>query len=115
MVETYIRPSRAADLETEITLLPSERGGKRVPVQSGYRTVHDFHLPDTLIDAQHEYVENHQLQPGQTGRALLWLLTPELQRGRLFAGFSFTVQEGNRIVGEGKVLRVLNPELQRIV
>jgi len=62
----------------------------------------------------HEYVDGF-LRLGDTGRALLWLRVPEAQTGRLHPGFEFTVQDGPRIVGKGKVLRMLNGTLQRAV
>lgn len=112
--DDYSRPSRPPDLEAEISLLPAEQGGRRTPAVSGYRPSHDFNVPGTLNDALHEYIEG-SLRPGDTGRALLWLLAPEAQAGRLHPGFEFTVQEGARIVGKGKVLRVLNATLQQAV
>ena len=42
----------------------------------------------------------------------MWLLVPEDKEGRLDVGFEFTLQEGGRLVGHGRVLAVLNPALQ---
>ena len=81
------------------------------PMFSGYRPNHDFGL-DHLNDAQHEYPDGHRIEPGGTERALLWLLAPEIQEGRLYQGMEFKVQEGGRVVGHGRVLRVLNDRLQ---
>jgi hypothetical protein len=36
-----------------------------------------------------------------------------MQRKRLHVGFEFTVQEAFKVVGLGKVTRVLNQDLQR--
>ena len=109
----YTRPPRAADLEAEISALPTCEGGRQRPFFSGYRANHDFHLPGEINDAQHEYLDGGKLEPGQTGKALLWLLGPERQKGRLYPGFEFTVQEGARLIGRGKITQVLNAELRK--
>jgi hypothetical protein len=80
---------------------------------SGYRPNHDFGLPGELNDAQHDYPENGKIAPGEKGIALIRLLSPERQQGRLFAGMEFTVQEGNRVVGRGKIVKILKDELKR--
>lgn len=109
----YRRPPRPADLEATITFLTTEEGGRRGPAASGYRPNHDFGLPQELNDAQHEYLDRDWVHPGESVQALLWLLAPERQVGRLHPGFEFTVQEGARIIGHGRVVAVLNRELER--
>ncbi|NNF58748.1 MAG: elongation factor Tu [Rhodothermaceae bacterium] len=96
-------------------MVPTEEGGRRSPAFSGYRPSHDFGRSDGLNDAQHEYPDDDLLHPGETGRALLRLLAPDLQHGRLFEGMTFTVQEGSRIVGYGMVTRIHNEALRRAV
>jgi RNAse (barnase) inhibitor barstar len=80
---------------------------------TGYRTCHDFGLPGELNDAMHEYRDTGQIAPGETARAVLWLLAPERQHRRLFTGMLFTVQEGARVVGNGRITSVLNGQLRR--
>jgi elongation factor Tu len=109
----YRRPPRPPDLEARVTFLAPESGGRTTPIASGYRPNHNFGLPGELNDAQHEYPDCEWVQPGQTVKALLWLLAPERQTGRLYPGFSFTVQEGGRIVGNASVVAVLNNALVR--
>jgi hypothetical protein len=82
------------------------------PISSGVRPNHDFGIAAGLNDAQHEYPDRHWAHPGETVTALLWLLVPELQRGRLHPGFQFKVQAGPRIIGIGTVTTVLNKALQ---
>jgi len=74
--------------------------------------MHAFGVSGTLYDALHEYPDG-PVEPGQSGRALLWLLQPELQRGAIFEGMEFTVQEGRRVVARGRVVKVLNEDLRR--
>lgn len=105
---TYRRPNRAADLEARIDFLSTSEGGRSTPTASGYRPNHDFGLPDGLCNASHEYPHADLVYPGESVRALIYLRSPELQRGRLHPGFELKVQEGGRIVGFGTVVTVLN-------
>jgi hypothetical protein len=72
--------------------------------------MHDFGLTGELHIALHEYPESGWAPPGVETKALLWLLAPDLQKGRFYPGLEFTVVEGG-VVGHGHVIAVLNREL----
>ena len=108
------RLEKPPDIEAEIHFLPTEAGGRQSPVYSGYHPDHDMQLADTLNGAKHRYLDVEQVAPGDTVRAEMWFLAPELQQGRLFEGMRFTVQEGPTIVAWGRILCVLNPTLRLI-
>jgi len=105
---------RPPDLEARVRYLPTAEGGRSEPVQSGILTS-DFGLAGTLTMAMHQYPDRGCAFPGEESRALLWFLSPELQRGRLFVGLRFTVQDGPKVVGHGEIVRVINQELTRDV
>ncbi len=109
----FIRPSREPDLEAEISARPPSEGGRQSPMYSGYRPNHNFGVEGMLNDAIHEYPETGSIAPGEKGKANLWLVAPKCQEGRLFIGMAFTVQEGGRIVGMGRVTKVINESLQK--
>ncbi len=102
------------DLVAEIRFLTPEEGGRNGPVRTGYRPDHDFGLEDQLNCASHEYVGQEWVQLGETVTVRMTLLVPEAQLNRLYVGFEFTVQEGRRKVGDGKILDVVNEDLRRI-
>ena len=106
---------RGPDLEAEVYLLTEAEGGRRTPITSGYRPDHNFERdePVALNCAIHEYPNGDLFNPGETARALLWLLAPDLNASRLYEGMKFTAQEGSRIVARCRIIRVLNPELRR--
>jgi translation elongation factor EF-Tu-like GTPase len=102
------------DLHAEITFLTTEQGGRLGPVKAGYRPSHDFKRPGGEInDAAHEYIDREWVPLGVPVDALLQFLDPERQAGRLHVGFEFTVQEGPKIVGHGRIIEILNPLLRR--
>ena len=109
----FKRPPREPDIEAEITVKLTSEGGRKSPMFSGYRPNHDFGVEGMLNDAMHEYPENGSISPGEKGKANIWFLAPEYQVGRLFIGMEFTVQEGARLVGMGKITRVVNESLQK--
>src|SRR5262245_49081994 len=100
------------DFEAHIRFLTAREGGRREPIHSGYRPNHDLGLP-WLSDARHEFIGREWVAPGEAVTARLFLLSPELAVGRLFVGMEFTVQEGPRVVGRGRITRVLNPQVAR--
>ena len=64
-----------------------------------------------LNGGMHEYPENGTIEIGPTSKANIWLLAPQYQENRLFSDMRFTVQEGARIVGKGKIIDVINKQL----
>jgi translation elongation factor EF-Tu-like GTPase len=111
-ISPYTRPPSPPDIEAEIEFLPTDKGGRKTAVRSGYRPSHNFQHPEGLSDAQHEYPDTLWVFPGQTARTLLWFIRPEHLAGRIRVGFGFTVQEGGRVVGKGRVVRILNEALR---
>lgn len=108
----FTRPILPADIEAEIVFLPANQGGRSIAVCSGYRPLHDFRHPEGLFDAIHEYPDASWVLPGETVRAVLWFVRPEHLAGRIQVGVTFTVQEGARVVGNGRATRVMNDVLR---
>lgn len=106
-------PSVPHDLEAEVHALPSSESGRKTPFLSGYRACHDFGKVGHLNDGMHEYPEHDRIDLGTRGRALIWLLAADENFGLLSVGDSFTVQDGNRIVGQGKITAIRNALLQK--
>jgi len=100
------------DIEAEIRFLTTEEGGGPGPYRSRLNTTHDFGHSGALSDAMHIFLDRDMAKPGETVRSQMSLLDPQAERGRLYEGFTFTVQEGNRIIGHGRITTVLNKELQ---
>ena len=94
------------DIEAEIHFLPTDRGGKDCVVVSGYRP--QFFYRNQDWDAQHTYIDRDQVAPGESTRAYLTFLSPELHVGHVFEGMPFLVREGQRVVAYGRVLRIID-------
>lgn len=100
-------------IEAELTFLTADEGGRRSPVRSGYRVVHDFYGMQPFTDAVHVYPGREEVHPGETAIAELTLFAPESHRGRLSPGMLFVVREGARVVARGRILRLLDESLLR--
>jgi elongation factor Tu len=96
---------RTQHIEAEITLLPTERGGRSGPAASGYRPQFYYGCDDW--DAVQTYLGVDLVWPGETVRAQISFLNPEAHQGRVFEGMPFLIREGNRVVGYGRVTRLL--------
>jgi elongation factor Tu len=92
-------------IEAEIHFLAPEEGGRQTPIRCGYRP--QFYYEGRDWDAIYDYPGRQEVKPGETVMALLSFLSPDQHRGRVRPGLTFEVREGPRVVGTGKVLRVL--------
>ena len=96
------------DIEVEITFVPTEQGGRKSPAFSGYRP--QFYYDGHDWDALHEYPDVESVSPGQTVRALLRFNRPDMHTGRVHPGMEFQIREGSRVIGHGRVTKILHLE-----
>lgn len=91
-----------------MTFLPTEHGGRKGFALSGYRPQFYFECED--YDALLEFPDVPRVHPGETARAFLTLSHPELLVGRLSPGKPFLIREGQRVLGYGTVIRLIELE-----
>jgi len=108
-MQQFNRPDHSPDLEVEVHLYPEEISGRKAPLWQGCRLPHDFGLPDEFNDGMYEFIVAEP-SPGEVQGAVVWLLAPERNAGRLYEGFEFRAWD-NKFIATCKVLRVLNPSL----
>ncbi len=97
------------DIEAEIYFLTSEEGGRKTPAFSG------IYRPQFTYDGNHwiaceDYIGVSEVHPGQTVTTELTFASPHYQLGKLYPGKEFLVCEGQKVVGRGKVTKILNLE-----
>ena len=96
------------DAEVELSFVPTEQGGRSTPVASGYRP--QFYRDGKYNDAVHTYIGVARVHPGQTVRAYLSFIRPDLQVGHLHPGTVFEIREGERVIARGHVIRIVELE-----
>jgi translation elongation factor EF-Tu-like GTPase len=106
-----MRPTRQPDIEAEVTFLPIGDGGRSTPALSGYRPNH-LVLSDYLTSGHHEYKDKERVLPGESAITEIWFLSPEQYPKSMRVGKVIRVQEGSRLVGHAKVLKVFNEALR---
>ncbi|MFT5702670.1 MAG: translation elongation factor EF-Tu-like GTPase [Rickettsiales bacterium] len=96
------------DIEAEIYFLTSKEGGRSSPACDGYRP--QFYYNNHDWDARHLYPDVEKVNPGDTVRTYLGFMSPQEHFGKVYVGMEFLVREGSRIVGKGKITKVLELE-----
>jgi len=100
------------DVEAEITLLPTDQGGRETPVLTGYRPAHKIRS-DYLTTGVHQYFERSEVAPGETVRGTIAFITPDAYPHCLSVGQEIDIQEGGRLVGRARIMKIFNPLLDR--
>jgi translation elongation factor EF-Tu-like GTPase len=95
-----------------IELLSPEDGGRTLPVIGGtsYRPVHNFFGPANLdmANGSIELPDGAQLRPGEGANLKISFLDFPRLREAMRPGLEWMIQEGPRIVGRGKVLKIFD-------
>jgi translation elongation factor EF-Tu-like GTPase len=94
----------APHLEIEVTFLKAEEGGKTRPFRQGYRPA--IHHHGRYGDAFYQFEADDWIRPGDTVRARVTLLCPELHQDVLRPGEAIELCEGAHVYARGRVLRV---------
>jgi elongation factor Tu len=103
------KPEYPSDIEAEIYFLTTGEGGRMTPVLSGYRP--QFYYDGYDWDAIQNYVGVAEpVQLGQTVTARLSFLSPQYHVGKLYSGKEFLICEGSKVVGRGRVTKILDLE-----
>ncbi len=94
-----------------MTFLATADGGRSTPAKAGYRPNH-LVLPDYLTSGHHEYKTKDEVLPGESAITDIWFLAPDQYPKSMHIGKIIQVQEGSRLVGHAKVLKIYNEVLQ---
>lgn len=95
------------DIEAVITFLKREEGGRKTPVSSGYRPAH-LVKDDYLTTGVHQYYSDENVLPGETVLGTITFITPEAYPNCLWEEKMIKIQEGGRLVGYAKVVKIFN-------
>ena len=95
--------------EAQLTLLPTEQGGRRTPIRSGYMPNWWIPTPEgrDLVSAALELIDGDEMRPGETGVVRVFPFAPELWR-HLDVGTGIEMTEGpRRTMGQATIKRVV--------
>jgi len=104
----------ATDFTAELTFLTTEKGGRKTHVQSGYRPHIAFNdHPEHITSGQQKYINQEKVEPGETVKAEISILSKEYFTNRLYVNMIFKFCEGPHIMGYGKIMSIKNMSLQK--
>jgi len=95
------------DIEAIITFLRPEEGGRKTPIYSGYRPAH-LVKEDYLTTGVHKYYDRKCVLPGESVLGTIAFITPEAYPNCLWEGKILRIQEGGRVVGYAKIVKIFN-------
>ncbi|MCD0472824.1 hypothetical protein LPB87_00275 [Flavobacterium sp. EDS] len=99
---------REPQLEAEIYYLTEQEGGRKTAVNNGYRG--QFHYNGKDWDAPQQFIDKETCNLGETVKVYLQTLSPDFHIGHFFVGQEFETREGSKIVGKGKITRIIRPD-----
>ncbi len=104
-----------SDFIAELKFKTTENGGRKTPAQSSYRPHIEFeNYPEYLTSGQQIYIEKKTVNPGETVTAQISIYSAEHFKTRLFEGMNFKFCEGKKIIGTGKIIKIINSDLRII-
>ena len=102
--------NREPDCIGTVSLISTALGGKSNAVRSGYRPQHLIH-ENCQTSGLHEYEHVGALEPGQSAKAKVWFVSPEVYPATICPGRTLDLFEGSMHVGTLEVIEVLNTVL----
>ena len=88
-----------------LSLFPTENGGRKKPVYDHYRPSFAFNTINHF-SGEISFPNLDELRPGGTATANIKLLASRHISQKLKSGDSFTVLEGDKIVGTGVIIEI---------
>ena len=97
-------------VEADVTLLPTSESGREGGITSGYRPNHNFGSEKNaeMRMGQIEVVNDEWIEPGESKSVTIKFLMPEAYVIDLVPGKTWRIQEGGRLVGSGKVKKLIS-------
>ena len=98
----------------QLTYLSTEEGGRKTNALSGYRPGIKFPFYSGLFSGVQNFIGIDFVCPGQVVNAEITLFDADYFKEKLNEGLEFDFFEGPRLVGHGKILKLIHPELINI-
>ncbi len=98
------------ELEADIYYLSTDEGGRKTSVATSYRG--QFHYDNHDWDAMQQFLGKEWCELGDTVKVLLQTASPDFHCGKFFVGKEFEIKEGSKVVGRGKISKVLREDFK---
>lgn len=101
------------DFIAELKYKSVEEGGRKTKASSGYRPVLKFPFTEMMASGQQVFVGQTSVKPGETVVAEITMIYYDEFVNRLYEGLEFDFREGNKVIGTGKIIEILNSILRK--
>ena len=101
------------DFLAKVVYLTTEQGGRKGYATSGYRPHVKFDGRKELTSSEQLFIDKDKVFPGESVTAEIRILGTDFFKNYLFVGQNFEVAEASHLVGYGKILEVVNPNLRQ--
>lgn len=88
-------------------------GGRTTPALSGYRPQIKFEFDGMQTSGQQKFINRKLVFPGDKVIAEINILSVDYFSNKLEEGMEFEFREGSRIIGNGKILTIVNSKLNK--
>jgi hypothetical protein len=99
----------------QIHFYKENEGGRRHYVKSNYRSQLVFNFDDYQTSARQIYIGTNYVFPGDIVNAEIDILSQEYFYGKLKSGMSFKLYEGPQLIGTGRIIKIVNSKLLKII
>ncbi len=106
---------KAVDFIAILKYNTTEEGGRETPAFTGYRPQIKFDFSEKQTSGEQKFIDKAIVYPGDSVSAEIRLLSSEFFQNKLCEGMNFDFREGNRIIGNGTITKMLNENLVRII
>jgi translation elongation factor EF-Tu-like GTPase len=103
---------KETDFIAELIYLSTDQGGRLTPALSGYRPQVKFDFSDMQTSGQQTFLNKDIVYPGEIISAEIALISPQFFRGKLYVGLDFEFREGARIIGNGRIIKIVNKDFE---
>ena len=102
------------DFIAQICFKKESEGGRKHHVKSNYRSQLVFNFDDYQTSARQIYIGTDYAFPGDILNAEIDILSQDYFHGKLKSGMGFKLLEGPNVIGNGKVIKIVNQNLNKI-
>jgi hypothetical protein len=101
------------DFVATLTYRTTEKGGRKTPAKTGYRSQVKFNFEEMETSGQQTFINREVAFPGDTIEALIKIISVDYFMNKLNEGMTFEFREGSTIIGTGIITRIVNDKLKK--
>lgn len=105
-------PTKTADFIAVLKYRTTEEGGRNTPALSSYRPQIKFPFSEMQTSGQQTFLDKEVVNPGDEVEAEIAIVSVDFFQNQLTEGMEFEFREGSRIIGTGRIKKIINERLK---